>query len=365
MASIYSSGNDQVVADLSGNYNPYGQNTQPKGAYWRGNDGNVYVKGAEGVNSAGAWDDNTDLYWGGMGYQAINNPGGGQSLGATNSITAGGSGSGGGDAGELASLDRSEGRLRALYGQADTQLNQGLQSLTNSYTGEQNKLNTGRTRTLEGYDTQGQQAVQKRDEGIGKVDTNARTLNDSLRRLLGMAGGSKSSAFQFAAPNAVAREASQGRQGVIGDYAQDAGALDKARKYADEDYTSALDELLTSKNQREQALRSGIEQQRGSIDQQLGDIAARRSGLRGGSTQAQIAAAQPYEDQYNSREQAINNLFAQFNPNVAARAVNPQSVDLSQYQVDRGAINANRQTGQNNSTSPYSNFLRKQLEEQA
>lgn len=340
-----------------------------KGVYWQGNDGKVYVKGAQGTNSAGNWDDNTSDYWFNQGYSQINNPTSGgqvQGIGTTSGVQAGGGGGGGQDnSGELASLDRSEGRLRGLYNQADTQLNQGLQSLTNSYTGEQNKLNSGRTRTIEGYNAQGQQAVAKRDEGIGKVDTNARTLNDSLRRLLGMAGGSKSSAFQFAAPNAVAREASQGRQGVIEDYATDAGQLDKARRYADEDYASALDELLQSKNQRENSLRSGIEQQRQSIDSQLGDIAARRTGLRGGSTAAQIAASQPYEAQYNAREQAINNLFAQFNPNVAARAVNPQSIDLSQYQVDRGAINANRQTGQDSATSPYSNFLRKQLEEQA
>lgn len=60
--------------------NPFGGNTNPQpytqpsgranpvGYFWRGADGNVYVQGENGINSAGAWDANTANYWGGKGF---------------------------------------------------------------------------------------------------------------------------------------------------------------------------------------------------------------------------------------------------------------------------------------------------------
>lgn len=44
------------------------------GVFWRGADGQVYVKGAEGTNSAGAWDANTQQYWADRDFALINDP---------------------------------------------------------------------------------------------------------------------------------------------------------------------------------------------------------------------------------------------------------------------------------------------------
>lgn len=44
------------------------------GAYWVGQDGNVWVKGDQGVNSAGRYDANSDAYWGSRGYAQIADP---------------------------------------------------------------------------------------------------------------------------------------------------------------------------------------------------------------------------------------------------------------------------------------------------
>ena len=48
-----------------------------RGTYWRGSDGNVWVAGSRGVNSAGAWNGSTEAYWNNQGYtlQADPNPG--------------------------------------------------------------------------------------------------------------------------------------------------------------------------------------------------------------------------------------------------------------------------------------------------
>ena len=51
------------------------------GSFWRGSDGNVYVAGSAGTNSAGAWDDNTQKYWSDRRYQMVNDPTASQVLG--------------------------------------------------------------------------------------------------------------------------------------------------------------------------------------------------------------------------------------------------------------------------------------------
>ena len=43
-------------------------NAQPNGYFWKGADGQVWVQGDQGINSAGAWDPNTINYWTGLGF---------------------------------------------------------------------------------------------------------------------------------------------------------------------------------------------------------------------------------------------------------------------------------------------------------
>ena len=52
----------------------WGDPKPTNGTYWRGADGNVWVSGAQGVNSAGAFDANTNAYWNGLGYQEVFDP---------------------------------------------------------------------------------------------------------------------------------------------------------------------------------------------------------------------------------------------------------------------------------------------------
>lgn len=64
------------------------------GVYWVGQDGNVWVKGSQGTNSAGAFDANSNNYWSSRGFTRIADPNG-ESNGASNS--GGGYGYGGGN----------------------------------------------------------------------------------------------------------------------------------------------------------------------------------------------------------------------------------------------------------------------------
>lgn len=266
--------------------------------------------------------------------------------------------------GQLSGLDASEQRLRSLLGTADVRLDQGLGQLQDSYDQESGKANLDRTRALENYGTQREDATSKKNSALDKVDTNARTLNDSLRRILGLASGSGSSAFQFAAPNAVAREATRQRQGVLNDSGTDFRNLDTAEGRAKVDFDSVLQNLSNQRKSKEQELREGILGQKQQIDTQLGDIASQRSAFQGGGVGAQVAAAQPFADSYDSRQNEINALFNQFRPQITAQAVNPQQVSLSNYTTDPAAVNANQQYG-TDEYSPYAQLLRRQREQQA
>ncbi len=52
----------------------YSAPTSQPGTYWKGADGNVWVAGANGVNSAGRYDSNTNKYWQSRGYQLQSDP---------------------------------------------------------------------------------------------------------------------------------------------------------------------------------------------------------------------------------------------------------------------------------------------------
>lgn len=60
---------DSAFNDGEGNSQPQqSQSASSGGTYWLGADGNVWVAGSQGVNSAGRFDSNTDQYWQSRGY---------------------------------------------------------------------------------------------------------------------------------------------------------------------------------------------------------------------------------------------------------------------------------------------------------
>lgn len=275
--------------------------------------------------------------------------------------SGGGSGSGY-TAEDLAAFDAQEGQLRSLLARTGTTLNQGLSSLGDDYNRNVSGANTQRSRALENYGIQREDSARGKQEAIGKVDTNARTLNDSLRRILGMASGSNSSAYQLAAPNAVARQASQQRSGVLGDYAENDRDVTLAENRAKSDFEQLLEDLARQRNQREQELRSGVLESESDIQSKLATIAGQRAAARGGGVGAIRAAQQPFQNEINNRQSQLDSLFEKFrSPMLTPKAVNVQTPQLRDYMVDRATIGQDGTQGQ---YEPYSNFLRQQRDEE-
>lgn len=292
---------------------------------------------------------------------------------ASNASLYGGYGGSGGASGggsgsdysaeDLAYLDSQANSLRNLLSRSGNTLNQGLSNLNDSYNREVSSANQQRSRALEDFGTQREDTTRAKQEALGKIDTNARVLNDSIRRLLGLASGSGSSAYQYAAPNAVARQASGERNNVLSDYAENDRNIALSEKRAGEDFATLLDDLARQRNQKESDLRSGVLENEQGINEQLANIAAQRVAATGGGYGATMAAQRPYADAISSRQSQIDALFDKFrSPMLTAKAVDVQTPQLRDYIVDKAGVTQNQASQQQ--YSPYSSFLRKNNDEQ-
>lgn len=242
-------------------------------------------------------------------------------------------------------LDDQEGTLRRLLGSLGTQRDQGIQKLSDSYNSE--KL-AGENQ----YNQQGEDNTRQKMGALDKVDTNARTAYNSLRRLLGLSGSANQSALKFAAPSAIARVASGERNDQIENFGLNERNITNARQ-------TFLDDLDAKKKERESEFLKGIASQEQSLNSDLGDIAARRVQNNGGDYAAVRAARSPFQASIDAKQAEIDGLFNKYNTPFNA---NKTLATLNQFNVDKAAINANRNGG-NAEYSPYAQPLRKKLQQ--
>jgi len=279
----------------------------------------------------------------------------------------GGGGSAGGGSGAAApaynqadidQLDRQQSLYERLLQSTGSTLNSGIQGLNDSTDKANQRANLTNDRAERDYGLQRESSQAAKNSAINSVDTNARTLSDSLRRIIGMAAGSGASA-NLAANNAVARSASQERGGVLGKFGENSRSLDIAEGDTETDFERLLEEIKASRRDQEESLRAGIGTQKQGINQSLAEIAAERARVTGGN---QLSAAQPYQDRYLGVQDKLDALPDKFR-NQAGRDVEVNAPKLSDYLVDRQAINASEATGQTQ-YSPYAAFLNRNREEE-
>lgn len=242
-------------------------------------------------------------------------------------------------------LDDQEGTLRQLLNSLGTQRDQGIQKLSDSYNSE--KL-AGENQ----YNQQFEDNTRQKMDALDKVDTNARTAYNSLRRLLGLSGSANQSALKFAAPSAIARVASGERNDQIENFGLNERNITNARQ-------TFLDDLDAKKKERESEFLKGIASQEQSLNSDLGDIAARRVQNNGGDYAAVRAARSPFQASIDAKQAEIDGLFNKYNTPFNA---NKTLATLNQFNVDKAAINANRNSG-NADYSPYAQSLRKKLQQ--
>ena len=280
----------------------------------------------------------------------------------------GGLGGGGGAANGFSASDRAYfddqiADLNRQKARTESGLNDGLTNLGDSFNRNVSQQNEKQSRALRGFGIQRDDTIRSKDSALDRVNTNARTLSDSLRRRIGMASGSDSSAFNITAPGAVAREASGERTDVLGSYGRNERNLDIAEEDTKSDFETLLADLAAQRQTSESGLRAGILEQQNSIDTGLADASRQRAVAMGGGYNEARAASRPFQDGISARESQLDQLFSRFRTPFNVKEVNVQTPQLSDYLVDRTAINSNRQAGTNDPTAPFGNNLREDEEQ--
>lgn len=264
---------------------------------------------------------------------------------------------------DLAYIDDQIAQLTGQKARIGAGLQTGLTGLEDSYNKNLSEQNLNRSRALEDFDMKTEDTTRNKNAAIGRVNTNARVLSDSLRRRLGMAGGSDSSAYNITAPGAVARDASADRTGVVEDFGVNFRNLDVAKKRADTDFASLLEDLSAQRRNSERGLRQGILEQENQVDTSLADAARQRAGLLGGGYNAAKLASAGYETGINNRNSQIDSLFSQYRNPYTIKPVDVQKVNLRDYLVDKAAIQTNQQNNTQDPYAPYSPTIQKQDDE--
>lgn len=265
------------------------------------------------------------------------------------------------DAADLAYLDDQEGLLKGMLGSAGKTLNDGITQINDSFEKENSRTNAAKSQAQAGYTTKREDTTRGKQSAIGQVNTGARTLADSVRRMLGMASGTNSSAFREAAPNLIGRDATQKRTGVLETFGKNFRDIDTAESSTMSSFKDYLDDLAEQRNQKESGLRSGVLQQEQQINQSLGQIARDRANIKGGGYTAMRAASAPYQAEVSSRQAQLDGLFEKFRTPFQTKDVAVAAPSLADYTVDRTELapNANPVAGE----SAYQSFLKKKFQE--
>lgn len=275
---------------------------------------------------------------------------------------AGSGGSGGAGGGSVASynpadiayLDDQRGRLEGQHRSADTALTNGLTQLQDSYSKEVEGANSRRAQALQDLNTKREDTTRAKDSALNRVNENARTLAEGLRRRIGMASGSGSSAFQITAPGAVSRDATEDRTGVLENFGVNFRDLATTEQRQKTQFEELLSDLEAQRKTRESDFRSGILEKKNQIDTSLSEVARQKAlALGGGYNQARTAMA-PYAGAIDSRQAEIDNLFNKFRTPFAQKTVDTTAPTLRDYMVDRANISSG-QPGPQDPTAPYKN----------
>lgn len=264
---------------------------------------------------------------------------------------------------DLASLDEKRSLLDQFLSRTGGKLNEGLTQLGDDFNKETSRANQMRGRTLQDYQLKLEDTTRGKEKALGKVDTDARVLNDTLRRIVGRASGVDSTAYQQEVPNLVNRSGAQERNDVQEDYGVNFRNLDQGKKRASEDFENLLKDLADQKAMKEKGLRESFYAQEQQAIGERGDIDRQKAALRGGNYDAIRAAGAPAQGEIAAREAQLDQLFSQYRTPYQVKAVDTSTPNLRDYTVDRAAVGGAAPGAASDPTSPYSQFLKDEDEE--
>lgn len=281
----------------------------------------------------------TGLAGAGLNYQGVGSAVGTPVLGAATetAATLGTSGVTPRTSAADASAARTQQNLRDYLDRIGTTRTQGVAGIGDEKNKALSESNLSRSRALEDFATRRLDTEGARDKALGNVDRNARTLADSVRRILGLASGSGSSAFQLAAPSAIGRYASQQRGDVLGQYGQNFRDLATSEGRATKDFELQQKSIEDEYRKRERDFLASLLEKEQQAYADINDAT-----------------------NVNAKQAELDALFNQYRTPYSVSPVNVNVPKLSDYVVDPATIN--RQQGV--TQDPYSQSIRKRFEDQ-
>lgn len=344
------------------------------GVFWNSADGNIYTQGNDGVivnqgknlktavykrddGSIGYGFDtptfSTDKYrWVGTPEEYRGGTTGQTGNGDTGQIdNAGGYYSGGYSAGgstapqysardEQAAYDDQISAIERLLGYTNTQKDSGLATLNDRYNSEKRTLDTQRTRAMNDYAAKDTQNTQDREKGMGEVDSFANSSYSNLQRLLQGSNAGSSSVARELMPYLVSRAATTRRTGVVDTAGKNAQSIASARDDAEYQYGQNAQELENQKKANEQSFIEQIYGKQNDLQSQMKDLQIKRQMATGQGYAQARSAGDAAQASINERQAALASLFGQYKPTFTARAMSTKSPELSQFTVDKAAINS-------------------------
>jgi hypothetical protein len=263
----------------------------------------------------------------------------------------------------ISALDDADTQLNGQLGSVHTNLDNGLTQLNDDYNKTVNRTNEDEATALKGYDDNRVTTTKARLGATDAINQNSNTLANSVRRIIGLASGNNSTAYNITAPGLIAKDADAKLTENADTFAANFKKIDDAQNDTKTRFDRAITDYGDTKKAKESALRQGILEQEQSIYGDLANNAAKRTQLNGGTYADGKAAAASATANVNSRQSAIDALFSQFRTPYAMATVTPTAATTGDYNATK--TNLNQPTagdGSAVSESPYLQFLKKQFQ---
>jgi len=234
--------------------------------------------------------------------------------------------------------------LQGLLGRLDTARQNGL---------TQNQDQYDKQLGLSQIDKDNQVVKQTKagESAQNSIRQNANAGLRSLQQIIGRASGTGSSAFRDLLPHVVGTDTSSKTRNATETYGTNLSNIDNS-------FASVLADLAEQKKRNEEALLTGIEQQRQGIQSQIGQNQSQLAAARGGDYASQRAAGADARNAINNSRNLVESFATTYRTPYTAPVLDPK---LTEYTTDRASINAQGQPGVD-STNPYASLLRKKLQ---
>lgn len=291
----------------------------PQGVFWRGADGNVWVKGAQGTNSAKQWDANSEKYWTGLGYGQIDDPAqsAGHDYGAYDPTTKTWTDTPDPQAAQKAALRSSVyDSKNNLINSAGSQIDQYGTRYGNSVTDYLDSLRTGQ----QNIDTMGAKNELAKKQGVQGV--------------MGMVGrGIKSTGTMLANKNAGDSSAAGALAGAYGELGQRQMAnIGNQYELGNMDIANQQTQFNATSSKQRRDLELGKQE---FVTNLLNDVQDKLSQLNAQLADASLPERIAIEQEKEGVRQRANSALQQFDQRLATESQNigPSSVDARRAQA--------------------------------